>query len=148
MHMQVMTLTVLSFIVICAVMWMFYVMAGLQKEGSKWERFEEQQAAPQTFRLKVMLFFTTWCPHCENYLKTGKYDTFSSKLNDLGINGVLFEKYDFDKNKALGEKYNIVGFPTIIAVDEKNSVYRFSGDRESDDDMVRFVQASLKGIHM
>jgi len=92
-------------------------------------------------KLKVTLFYATWCPHCEQYLQTGKYDEISQLSEKYP--GVIFEKYDYDKNKRLGDKYNISSFPSIIAVDSQGKVYRFNGDRMKVADIETFVKQAL-----
>lgn len=96
--------------------------------------------------VKVLLFYATWCPHCEKYLATGKFDTFDEavKKDDSIKAQVAFQKIDYDKNQAVGDRYGITAFPTIIAVDDDEKVYRFQGNREKADDMVKFVKGVLE----
>lgn len=106
----------------------------LSLSKSKQEKFGEP-------KLKIMLFYATWCPHCERYLDSGKYDDLSKKFSKKY--DVEFLKYDYDKNKVLGDKYNISSFPTMIAEDKDGKVYKFDGDRSSDDDVEKFIKKSL-----
>ena len=99
------------------------------------EKFEEA-------KLKVMLFYATWCPHCERYLESGDFDKFDKKFSSKY--NVTFTKYDYDKNKTIGDKYNISGFPSIIAEDKSGKVYKFDGDRNSESDMEKFIKDSLR----
>lgn len=92
--------------------------------------------------LKVMLFYATWCPHCERYLESGDFDKFEKQFGSKY--NVAFQKYDYDQNKTLGDKYNISGFPSIIAEDKSGKIYKFEGDRNSESDMEKFIKASLK----
>ena len=103
----------------------------LSLSKSKQEKFGEPT-------LKIMLFYATWCPHCERYLDSGKYDDLSKKFSKKY--DIEFLKYDYDKNKVLGDKYNISSFPTIIAEDKDGKVYKFDGDRGSDDDVEKFIK--------
>ena len=117
------------------------------KSASVKERFaaceKESSKTPEQPKIRVMLFYATWCPHCERYLATGVFDTFQQTIDaDQSITTkVSFEKYDYDKNQELGDKYGISSFPTIIAVDKDEKVYRFNGSRDSADDMKKFIKA-------
>lgn len=101
----------------------------------KKEQFQEAD-------LKVMLFYATWCPHCERYIESGDFDRFEKKFGSKY--NVAFKQYDYDQNKALGDKYNISGFPSIIAEDKTGKVYKFEGDRNSESDMEKFIKNSLR----
>jgi thiol-disulfide isomerase/thioredoxin len=117
---------------------MFYVMTSINK-SNKVERFEEVD------KVTVMLFYATWCPHCETYLQTGKFDTFDEACAEAGITHVEFKKFDYDKNKELGEQYDISGFPSIIATNGKEKKFVFYGNRENAADIVKFVKAVKSG---
>lgn len=95
-------------------------------------------------RYKVMLFYATWCPHCERYLESGKFDEFGTKIHKK-YPDVAFVKYDYDKNKDIGDSYGVNSFPTIIAEDGSKKTFRFYGDRMSYDDVDKFVSAVVKG---
>lgn len=121
-------------------------------KDKKKEKFSEVETVPKAasakskqHMLKVMLFYATWCPHCERYLQTQKFDGFADAVKqDTSIKAnVTFEKVDYDKNQTLGDRYGISAFPTIIAVDDDEKVYRFNGDRSKDSHMVQFVKAAL-----
>ena len=90
-----------------------------------------------------MLFYATWCSHCERYLQSGKWESLSKDLTKSY--DVVFVKYDFDKNKDKGEQYRISSFPNIIAEDKSGKVYRFQGDRSKDVDVELFIKNALKG---
>lgn len=121
---------VLSFVLLALSFAIYFTLTTPKKT----EKFEDP-------KLKVMLFYATWCPHCERYLASGKYDEIS-RLSEK-YSGVIFEKYDYDKNKSLGDKYNISSFPSIIAVDTQGKVYRFHGDRMKVAHMDIFVKQAL-----
>jgi thiol-disulfide isomerase/thioredoxin len=140
--MPIWLIIVLSIAVLLAAFSMYYILTA----NAKKEKFENDTKKDQ---LKVMLFYATWCPHCERYLESGKYEQISKALaKSDGKVAVVFEKYDYDHNKALGDTYNITSFPTIIAVDKNEKVFRFYGDRNSQEDMAKFVEAALEGKHL
>lgn len=101
---------------------------------SKQENFKEAD-------LKIMLFYATWCPHCERYLQSGVFDTFDQKFSEKY--NVRFIKYDYDKNKTIGDKYRVSGFPSIVAEDKSGMIMKFDGDRDSTDDMEQFIKKAL-----
>jgi thiol-disulfide isomerase/thioredoxin len=136
--MPIWLIIVLSIAVLLAALSMYYILTANEKK----EKYENDT---KKHELKVMLFYATWCPHCERYLESGKYEQISKAL---GKSAVVFEKYDYDHNKVLGDTYNITSFPTIIAVDNNEKVYRFYGDRNSQEDMAKFVEAALEGKHL
>lgn len=122
----------------------------LTRDKVKTEKFEEgapvaTPSASSKEDLKVMLFYATWCPHCEKYLSTGKWDKFDEEVKkEKSITeNVKFEKIDYDKNQALGDRYGVSAFPTIIAVDADEKVYRFQGSRDKSEDIIKFVKAAL-----
>lgn len=121
-------IVVIAFVSLLLAVSIFY---HLSLSKSKQEKFAEP-------KLKIMLFYATWCPHCERYLDSGKYDDLSKKFSEKY--NVEFLKYDYDKNKVLGDKYNISSFPTIIAEDKDGKVFKFSGDRGSEEDVEAFIK--------
>lgn len=107
------------------------------------EASEKKKVETKKPSIQVMLFYAVWCPHCESYLKTGVFDTFADavkKVDDIKAD-VTFKKYDYDQNQALGDRYGIASFPTIIAVDQDEKVYRFNGSRDKAVDIIKFVKA-------
>ncbi len=86
-------------------------------------------------KISISLFYATWCGHCESFLKSGKFDTLASEINDVN-----FFKYDVDKNKEKANKYNIEALPTILALDSNGKVLgEFQGDRSDLNDLKSFV---------
>jgi thiol-disulfide isomerase/thioredoxin len=123
-------LIVLALVLLLVAFSVYYHFASSSKE-----KFEEP-------KLKVMLFYATWCPHCENYLKSGKWDSFSENKKWKSLN-VEFAKYDYDQNHTLGDKYRVSSFPTIIAEDPSGKTTKFTGNRDSEEDMDSFIREAL-----
>ena len=102
------------------------------------EKFESR-------KLTVMLFHATWCPHCVNYINSGKWEK-SEKAAKSSFKAVEFEKHDFDKmDKAKANKYDVKSFPTILAEDSNGRIYRFQGNRDLEQHIVKFVSSALDG---
>jgi thiol-disulfide isomerase/thioredoxin len=97
-------------------------------------------------KLKICLYKAEWCGHCRELLKAGTFNSAYESIKDKPeYKDVVFVTYDFDENKALAEKYNINSFPSIIAVDKDgNLLNNFEGNRNSKDDLIKFVDQNLK----
>lgn len=95
-------------------------------------------------KIKIALFKATWCGHCNKYAQTSAY-------TDLFVNGkdkyesIVFEIYDADADSQLASKYNINGYPSIIAIDAKSGTMlaTFEGNREDKDAIVQFAKDTI-----
>jgi thiol-disulfide isomerase/thioredoxin len=88
----------------------------------------------------VLLFFTSWCPYCnEDAPKVvSLYEKYKNELNLYGINlqnrdtpddlQAYVDKYNIqypvllDQESSLYKKYGAPGFPTLILLDKKGKV--------------------------
>ncbi len=89
----------------------------------------------------VFFFYTTWCPHC----KTARpiWDKFKSQMKGKKVKGqeVVFMEVDCDKEKALADRYEVQGYPTIkLASGDKVVDYDAKPDVQS---LNQFLQTSL-----
>jgi protein disulfide-isomerase A6 len=116
--------TILVFVVLAVLIAVFYAF------------FQQKEKFVQDSKPKVMLFYATWCGHCESFLKSGKWEEYVKAHPD-----VVFSKHDYDKESKLGDKYGVNSFPTIVAEDNGGKVYKFAGDRMSDAHMTKFIEA-------
>lgn len=98
-------------------------------------------------KLKVLLIHAEWCGHCKNYrTPTNKFLAFYDQLKDK-YPGVVFEEIDCDQHKDLVAKYNVKGYPTIIAVKPDGTLLSdFIGDRNKLADLDDFVAVNLKKL--
>lgn len=100
---------------------------------SKKESFEN------TPKVRVCLFYATWCGHCERYLKSGIFEDTYKQIQAKNPN-IVFEKIDYDENKNLASKYGVNSFPTIVAIDSSGKkLENFKGDRNNPDDLMQFA---------
>lgn len=127
---------ILSFVFLLLSIAVYYTLTSSKKK----EKYED-------VKLKVMLFYAKWCPHCERYLQSGKYAECEEALTKK-YEGVVFSKFDYDKHQALGDKYKVNSFPTILAEDSKGNVYRFYGDRMKENHVELFVKKALTGAEV
>lgn len=122
-------------IIVIAALYMAYrdISKNIPKD-KKTERFEEH-------KVKVYLFYAVWCPHCEKYLDSNVFmTTYDDLKKKTKFERVVFEQIDADKHKDLVEKYNVSGFPTILAVSASGSlINEFNGDRYNKKDLEDFV---------
>lgn len=108
---------------------------GMDGDYATYASFEKFENAVKP---KVILFYATWCGHCEQYLQSGVFEKLSEHPE---VKDVVFEKLDADKNESLREKYDITGFPTIIGVNSKGEKVTFEGNRNSIQDLVTFSKS-------
>ena len=108
----------------------------------KVEKYSEEN------KVTIILIHATWCGHCVKYLKDGTFDKLSDELSDMTI--CKFEKIDYDTNKSLAEKYDVKGFPSIIAVNASgDKLLDFStfkngkANRNDLQDLKEFVDAAV-----
>ncbi len=64
------------------------------------------------FRPTVIAFLASWCPRCRAFLPT-----LEELANDLE-GRVLFYLADEEKHKALAERFEVSGVPTLILLQE------------------------------
>jgi len=65
--------------------------------------------------IKLIYFYTDWCPHCKKARPIWEEFKNSSIFNGGKYKGtaITFSEINCDKNPKLADKYNITGYPTI-----------------------------------
>ena len=102
--------------------------------------FEKFSDSP---KVTIILFFASWCGHCEAYLSSNVFMNTYDKLQNKS--DIKFVNYDYDKHKDLGNKYGVNSFPTIVAIDGNgNKISDFAGDRNSSSDLTNFANQALQ----
>jgi len=130
-------LIIFVLVIVAYAIYMAYtdIMKNIPAEKAKLEKFSGDDD-----KLKICLYKATWCGHCVKYIKSNVFNDAYSDVKGK-YNDVVFSTVDFDENKKLAEKYDINGFPTIIAVDSKgNLLDTFTGDRYKKEDLMKFVE--------
>lgn len=96
-------------------------------------------------KVKIVLFYAMWCPHCEQYLDSNVFmKTFDNIKRNNKYDGVVFVQLDYDKNKALANELGVRAFPSIVAVTKEDKlINEFQGDRFDASDLERFAAQSL-----
>ena len=113
---------------------------GVNDDLTQYASFEQYSNAIGGDGPQVMLFYATWCGHCEKYLSSGLFDKVS---NSKEVQGVTFHKVDGDKNEDLREKYDVTSFPSIIGVNSKGEKVGFEGNRNVESDIVAFAKSLM-----
>lgn len=137
--------------VVKVLLWLFVAVVVITAVGMTYRDIRKNLPAKpkETYedspKLKVCLFYAVWCGHCEKYLDSNVFMTTYDSLKSSGkYDNVVFVQYDFDKNKELAKKYNVAGFPTILAISSDGSLIdEFNGDRYDAEALKQFVQSSL-----
>jgi hypothetical protein len=124
---------IISFLVFGILLALFIASSSILKK----EKFE---GAPD---VRVCLFYATWCPHCVKYMDSKVFDNAYSDIRAKNSN-IVFEKIDYEQNKNLAAKYDVNGFPSIIAVDSKGKkISDFKGDRYNQDALEQFALSAM-----
>lgn len=88
----------------------------------------------------MYFFYTTWCPHCKTAMPVWtKLKETMPAYNGVRLNYV---EVDCDKDKALAEKYDVSGYPTIKLL-YKGKVIEYDAKPDLDT-LNRFLASSLK----
>jgi thiol-disulfide isomerase/thioredoxin len=97
-----------------------------QKITNKNEGSTEEIVDNENKTVEMMLFFTTWCPHCKSCKPDWEKlkETYENRL----INGYKVEFIDVDctnettKTVKLMDEYKVEGYPTIILVKDGKTI--------------------------
>ncbi|MES1911598.1 MAG: hypothetical protein MHM6MM_004008, partial [Cercozoa sp. M6MM] len=84
-------------------------------------------------------FYAPWCGHCKSFAPT--YDKLGQYFQQ--VDDVRVAKVDATQNKALAQRFEIRGYPTLLLLKD-GAVVPFRGDRsfQSVVDFVRDVEAT------
>uniref|UniRef100_A0A7R9W4U7 Thioredoxin domain-containing protein n=1 Tax=Pseudictyota dubia TaxID=2749911 RepID=A0A7R9W4U7_9STRA len=107
--------------------------------------FEHQTQAStgQTTGKWFVKFYAPWCGHCKKLEPI--WDDLATKLEtDHPSDGLLVAKVDVTKNKGLGERFEIRGYPTLLFFAERQ-MFRYKGPRDLDS-LAEFAAGGYKDI--
>jgi len=112
------------------------------------DSFEHQTQAStgQTTGKWFVKFYAPWCGHCKR-LEPVWDDLADRAAADHPEDGIVIAKVDVTQNAALGERFDIRGFPTLLYFADRK-MYRHKGSRELDA-LVEYVgggYAKTKGL--
>jgi len=97
----------------------------------------EQGGGSGNSKLKMFLFKAEWCGHCVRFKDT--WDELESHYHNNS--NIEFVKYDSDMNPDMINKYNVMGFPTLMLMNG-NDKLNYSGPRDIDS-LKRFINGQL-----
>ena len=113
----------------------FYKSILITKD-SKFIENDEFKKKNEKINADILLFYTNWCPHCKETLKT--WDTLRQINIDEDLN-LNYVKIDCEKDKNTASQYDIKEYPTIILEkDGKKIVFDANLTEQS---FIRFIQA-------
>lgn len=135
-------------LVVFIVSLLLYALFLVFNNQQKVEKFLEAStgagpSVPEPNSSKVVLYYANWCGHCQEYKKSGVFEKVAQECKQdpaLG-NKVIFEQKDGDNHESDMNKYNIRGFPSIIAIDSNgNKIDDFNGDRYDEAQLKEFAK--------
>ena len=92
--------------------------------------------------ISVILFKTEWCPHCKSAMSEwNNFSKYVAKLNDTLDYKIKTVIIDCDKQPSIAEKYNIEGYPSIIAI-YKNKVYEYDAKPDKNN-LITFIETTI-----
>jgi len=91
---------------------------------------------PQDGQVVVALFAADWCPHCQTYKPT--WEKIKSKAESSGNKKVRFETVDCTESNPYPGKYDIEGYPTVVAISSKG--HEQVTQRDSLEDILKAIE--------
>ena len=92
--------------------------------------------------ISIILFKTEWCPHCKAAMpEWNKFTRYIAKINDDLDFKIKTTIVDCDKQSSIAEKYNIEGYPSIIAI-YKNKVYEYDAKPDKNN-LITFIETTI-----
>ena len=109
----------------------YYLYGYLYNPNKNFITNNEYKNVNQTNEAGLILFYTTWCPHC----KTTKDKWNTLKINSKYKNSkyiISFTEIDCDKESSYANTFNITEYPTIVLVKgDKKYIYDANLSEES-----------------
>jgi thiol-disulfide isomerase/thioredoxin len=97
------------------------------------EGFEGDEVTPKNGETVVALFAADWCPHCVNYKPTWK--KIQEEAKSANEKRIRFVTVDCTENNPYKEKFDIKGYPTVLAISA--SGHKDVEDRDTLEGMIR-----------
>lgn len=123
-------------VVLYAIYMTYSDISGYVKQQNKTEKYSDN------VKVKIVLFYAPWCGFCVSLKKSG---VVMKTFKDMNNPQVVYEEYDADKDvDKLVNKYNINGFPTILAISpDGTKLGEFKGDRNDPESLIKFTNDIL-----
>lgn len=96
-----------------------------------------QTQAPESVpKTTVVLFYTDWCGHCQNFKPT--WHAMMNKYQ--GQSNIKLDEINCGENKEIAQQYQIEGYPTIIKFSDQSPPKVYEGNR-SPADLDQFINS-------
>ena len=88
--------------------------------------------------VSLMFFHATWCPKCE-----AQRPAVEGLTKDSALSKVKVGQVDYEKVQEIVNKYNVLGFPTILIYKDNVLKHEISGQRHSQEKLTNLLKALL-----
>jgi|TARA_R110000765_G_scaffold425715_1_gene539326 thiol-disulfide isomerase/thioredoxin len=89
--------------------------------------------------LQVVVFMTTWCPHCKTMKEhTWANDSVKKAILPYHNSKPAFLLCDKPQNRHLVDEFAIERYPTVVIIDEDHNI-RKKANNMSPDELVNFL---------
>ena len=146
---QLISLSIISIVVIVALGYYLYqCRTKTENFADEIDYINENEEFANNSECTVKFFFADWCGYCQRAKPHFKKFMEQNNGKVLGSNKVNIEMVDLtnsdtEANKAIMDKYNIEGFPTILLIkDGQNIAYPDNLSREDPSAYAKWVSES------
>tara|TARA_B100000287_G_scaffold373549_1_gene372794 strand:+ start:2422 stop:2721 length:300 start_codon:yes stop_codon:yes gene_type:complete len=89
--------------------------------------------------LQVVVFMTTWCPHCKNMKNhTWSNDSVKNAVIPYHNSKPAFILCDKPQNRYLVDEFEIEKYPTVVIMDEDHNIKKRANNMSSEE-LVSFL---------
>ena len=89
--------------------------------------------------LQVVVFMTTWCPHCKNMKNyTWSNDSVKNAVIPYHNSKPAFILCDKPQNRYLVDEFEIEKYPTVVIMDEDHNIEKRANNMSSEE-LVSFL---------
>lgn len=88
--------------------------------------------------VSLMFFHATWCPKC-----AAQRPAVEGLTKDSALSKVKVGQVDYEKVQEIVNKYNVLGFPTILIYKDNVLKHEISGQGHSQEKLTNLLKALL-----
>ena len=88
--------------------------------------------------VSLMFFHATWCPKC-----AAQRPAVEGLTKDSALSKVKIGQVDYEKVQEIVNKYNVLGFPTILIYKDNVLKHEISGQGHSQEKLTNLLKALL-----
>ena len=133
------------------IIFLLFLLFALYKKRDLLTTINTEEGFNNNKNITFRLFYTDWCPHCQNIKPEFKKLITSWNMakremywenNKLNYKDVKIEMVNCEKTKETCNNYDVQGYPTmILSIGDKNIEY--TGEGTSKSDLMRFLETNL-----